>query len=131
MNLTTMLQDLLKSLFGKPATVTTEADTAQRLRGKVHWNPDNCTGCQLCVKDCPSNALDLFVIDKKNKQFVMRYDLGRCTYCAQCVASCRFDCITLQSDEWSLATDNIEDFKVDYGDKDLVQSMEKETSNAD
>lgn len=126
MKFTTMFRDLLQSLFSKAATEpfpNPEPNEVQRLRGKLHWNPENCTGCQLCVKDCPADALKLFTIDKKSKQFVMLYDVGKCTFCAQCVENCRFGCITLANDEWALAQDSKEPFSIFYGTESNVEQV--------
>ena len=126
MKIRTMLQDILRSLFHKPITESYPAQhqsTPEQLRGKLHWNPDNCTGCCLCVKDCPSNAIDLITIDKANKRFVMRYDAGRCTYCAQCVQNCRFNCLEMSSEDWELAATETTPFIVTYGREEDVQSI--------
>jgi formate hydrogenlyase subunit 6/NADH:ubiquinone oxidoreductase subunit I len=126
MKITTMLQDILRSLFHKPITEFYPAQrqpTPERLRGKLKWNPENCTGCCLCVKDCPSNAIDLITIDKANKRFVMRYDAGRCTYCAQCVQNCRFNCLEMSSNDWELAATETTPFTVTYGREEDVKLL--------
>jgi formate hydrogenlyase subunit 6/NADH:ubiquinone oxidoreductase subunit I len=82
-----MFGDVVRSLFKRPATELypyVRRPTPDRLRGKLVWDPSKCTGCQLCVKDCPSEAIELIVLDKVKKQFVLRYHNDRCTYCAQC-----------------------------------------------
>ena len=135
MRLPTMFFDILRALFSKPATQrypNPEPNTPERLRGKLYWNPERCTGCALCVKDCPADAIQLITLDKENKRFVMRYDVGRCTFCGQCVQSCRFDCLDLSSDEWSLAAVNRTPFTIYYGDKaDVAQVMENATETVD
>lgn len=134
MKLTTMFRDLAKSLVSEPATKpfpNPEPDEAERLRGKLHWHPENCTGCQLCVKDCPSNALKLFVIDKATKQFVMRYDVGQCIFCAQCVENCRFNCLEMAQDEWALSESSKDNFTIYYGDEENVKSVMVGTVNSD
>lgn len=126
MKLGTMLDDIFQSLFRRPATrlYPFERQSAPpRLRGKLHWTPDKCTGCALCVKDCPAQAIELITVDKANKRFVVRYDLDRCTYCAQCVQSCRFNCLTMSSEEWELAALNKEPFTVYYGNEADVQAV--------
>jgi NAD(P)H-quinone oxidoreductase subunit I len=126
MKITTMFRDLLQSLFSKPATEpypNPEPDEPERLRGKLHWNPEQCTGCQLCVKDCPADALKLFTIDKKNKQFVMLYDVGKCTFCAQCVENCRFNCLEMSNEEWALAQDSKAPFSIFYGTETNVEQV--------
>jgi formate hydrogenlyase subunit 6/NADH:ubiquinone oxidoreductase subunit I len=126
MKVTTMFRDLWQSTFSKPATEpfpNPEPNEVERLRGKLHWTPEQCTGCQLCVKDCPADALKLFTIDKKTKQFVMLYDVGKCTFCAQCVQACRFNCIELRNDEWSLSDTSKARFTIFYGDEEHVQRV--------
>lgn len=126
MRLATMLRDVLRSLFKRPATEpfpNPEPNEPQRLRGRLYWDPAKCTGCCLCVKDCPANAIEVLTIDKKNKLFVMRYDLGRCTYCAQCVQNCRFECLSMSNKEWALAATSKEPFTVYYGDEADIEKV--------
>lgn len=126
MKITSMLRDIVESLFRKPDTEPYPAQrqpAPEHLRGKLHWNPENCTGCCLCVKDCPCKAIELITIDKANKRFVMRYDMGRCTYCAQCVQNCRFDCLGMSDEEWELAATEKAPFTVYYGREEDVQSL--------
>ncbi|MCP5095879.1 MAG: 4Fe-4S dicluster domain-containing protein [Chloroflexi bacterium] len=130
----TMFSDVLRSLFQRPATEQypferTEAPT--RLRGHLNWNAEKCTGCRLCVKDCPSQAIELITIDKKAKQFVMRYHADRCTFCAQCVQNCRFECIEMASEDWELAALTKEPFTVYYGDDTDVAGVLASFTKAD
>lgn len=121
-----MLVDAVRSLFQKPATERypfVRRDTPERLRGKLYWDSANCTGCCLCVKDCPSNAIELITIDKQKKQFVMRYHADRCTFCAQCVKNCRFNCITMSSEDWELASQSTGVFTVYYGQEADIEHL--------
>ncbi len=122
----TMLGEIVNSLFIKPATEKypfVHYPAPAQLRGKLVWDPAKCTGCQLCVKDCPSEALELFVLDKVNKRFVLRYYADRCTYCAQCLENCRLKCLGMSSEEWELASSNKESFVVYYGKEEDVQTL--------
>lgn len=123
MSIGSMLGDIVNSFFKKPVTEKypfEKREAPKDFRGKVIWHPETCTGCTLCVKDCPANALELFTIDKANKKFVMLYRVDRCTYCAQCVASCRFNSIELSDNIWELASTNRDPFEVYYGrDEDV------------
>ncbi len=126
MPLGSMLGDIVTSLFKKPVTERypfIKEAAPENLRGKLVWNPENCGGCQLCVKDCPSSALELLVLDKVNKRFVMRYNLDKCTFCAQCVNSCRFNCLDMSDVQWELAATGKEPFEVYYGREEDVKFL--------
>ena len=124
-----MLGDIIGSLFRKPATEKypfVRKDVPERLRGKLVYDPAKCSGCQLCMKDCPADALEIIAVDKVNKKFVLRYHMDRCTFCAQCVVSCRFKCLDMPNEQWELASVSKEPFEVYYGrEEDVKFLMEK------
>ncbi len=111
MKIGTMVGDVLGSLFRQPVTQQypfERKEAPRRLRGKLHWDAEKCTGCLLCVKDCPAQAIEVIMVDKANKRFVMRYHVDRCTFCSQCVVSCRQGALGMSSEEWELAALNRE-----------------------
>ncbi len=121
-----MLGDIVGSLFKRPVTERypfVKTTPPERLRGKLRWNPEKCTGCALCTKDCPSNAIELITLDKKAKKFVVRYHADRCTYCSQCVENCRFGCIEMSHEEFELAALQRQPFEVMYGRDEDVQKI--------
>jgi formate hydrogenlyase subunit 6/NADH:ubiquinone oxidoreductase subunit I len=125
MKIGTMLGDIVESFFKQPVTQTyplNRFEPPQRHRGKLAWNPEKCTGCSLCAKDCPSNAIEMIVIDKAKKQFVLRYHVDRCTFCSQCVQNCRFKCMDMTNQEWELAALDRKLFTVYYGDETNIRS---------
>jgi formate hydrogenlyase subunit 6/NADH:ubiquinone oxidoreductase subunit I len=119
-----LLGNALKSLFSKPVTQQYPAVRTAvpvRLRGRLIYDADKCTGCNMCAKDCPANAIEILTIDRKEKKFVMRYHYDRCVFCAQCVASCKFDCLHMSNEEWELAAVQKEPFTVYYGNEANVK----------
>jgi len=134
MKIGSMLGDLLRSLFKRPATQMyplEKAPTPERLRGRLFWDPEKCVGCQLCIKDCPANAIELIVLDKVNKRFVMRYHADRCTRCAQCVVTCRFKCMNMSSEFWEEAAANKQPFEVYYGKDEDVDFLLEQAARPD
>jgi formate hydrogenlyase subunit 6/NADH:ubiquinone oxidoreductase subunit I len=126
MKLGVMLSDVLNSLFKKPVTQKYPFErtaTPERLRGKLVYDPAKCSGCMLCVKDCPSNAIELVTIDRAAKRFVMRYHIDRCTYCSQCVENCRFECLGMDSKDWEMAVLDKKAFEVHYGREEDIEKL--------
>ncbi len=132
MKLGSMFKDVAEAVFSKPATqpypfVRTPAPT--RLRGKLEWDPKKCTGCTLCTRDCPADAIELVVNDKQNKVFVMRYSVDQCIYCGQCVMNCRQKSIELSNEDWELAELGRDGFTIYYGDEVNVKKYLEAKAN--
>lgn len=84
-----MLEQLLSSLGRKPATTRYPFEKAvmpPNFRGKLKFYPEKCIGCKLCVRDCPSRAIQINKVGEKRFEAVISLD--RCVYCMQCVESC-------------------------------------------
>ncbi|HUV45583.1 MAG TPA: 4Fe-4S binding protein [Dehalococcoidia bacterium] len=69
-----------------------------RFRGKISYNREKCTGCQLCLKVCPTKAIEFIPEEKKVKIFV-----ARCCFCAQCNDICPVDALSM-TDEFMLSS---------------------------
>lgn len=126
MTIGTLLRDIVHALWQRPATrqyPSERAEPSPRLRGALQWDPSRCTGCAMCTRDCPANAIELITLDKANKRFVLRYHLDRCTFCAQCVETCRFGCLNMASDRWELAALSKEPFVLYYGEETDVNAV--------
>ena len=127
MKMGTMLRDIVESFFKKYDTrlYPFERSTPpNRFRGTLMYNPAACTGCGLCVKDCPANAIQLITLDRAAKRFVVKYRMDRCIYCGQCVLSCKFKCISMPSQNWEHAALEEKGFALYYGsDQDIAQVL--------
>ncbi len=134
MKLGGMWRDALRGLIQRPVTQKYPFErlaAPERLRSKLQWNLEECTGCGLCAKDCPADAIDVVVLDRKAKRFVFRYHVDRCTFCGQCVVSCRKNCLTMPEDDWELAALNREDLVVYYGNDTDVRTILDGASESD
>ncbi len=69
-----------------------------KFRGKISYNREKCTGCQLCIKVCPTKAIEFIPEEKKVKIFV-----ARCCFCAQCNDICPVDALSM-TDEFMLSS---------------------------
>jgi len=70
-------------------------------RGKIQYDKEKCIGCQLCIKVCPSEAIEFKPEEKKIKIY-----LARCTFCSQCNDVCPVNCLSM-SNEFLLADSNL------------------------
>src|ERR1700690_4362496 len=125
----TMFSDVFRSIFVKPVTQLYPKERthpAERYRGKLSFSPVACTGCGLCIKDCPAKAIELTTLDRAAKRFDMTYHMERCLYCGQCEVSCKFKCINLAHDDWEHAALGKKEFTLYYGKpEDITISLPK------
>ena len=128
-----MFQDIVESFFKKHATQLYPGERTAphlRYRGVLSYTPSACTGCSLCVKDCPSDAIELIILDRAAKRYVVKYHMDRCIYCGQCMVKCKSISISMSNQDWEHASLN-KDFMVYYGrDEDIAQYVESLTPAA-
>jgi heterodisulfide reductase subunit A len=72
------------SILMAQGKVTVEAITSK-------LNPDKCTGCQMCTKVCPFNAIKT-IPEKKKVELIE----AACAGCGTCGAECPFNAITMR-----------------------------------
>ena len=71
--------------------------TPPGFRGKIQYDKEKCIGCKLCIKVCPTDAIEYKPEEKKIKIY-----LARCAFCSQCTDVCPVKCLSM-SDEFLLA----------------------------
>jgi formate hydrogenlyase subunit 6 len=133
MKVCAMLSDVLRALLSRPATQRypfRRRLPPPRLRGRLRWWRERCSGCGLCVMDCPAGALRLYTLDKATRRFVLRYHLERCTFCGQCVQSCNYDALEL-ADDWELASSDRRSFTSFQGEQADVDRVLDQHAQAD
>jgi len=89
-----MLPYLLKMMMKKTDTVlypSVEAHVRSRFRGSLKFDSEKCIGCKLCVRVCPSNAIEIIKVEDKLFKAVVRLD--KCIFCGQCVDTCPKDAL--------------------------------------
>jgi len=127
MRIGTMFKDIFISFFTKHTTQLYPIDRIappERYRGVLSYNASTCTGCSLCVKDCPSDAIELVILDRAAKQYVMKYHMDRCIYCGQCMVNCKPKSIAMSNQDWEHAALE-KKFMVYYGkDQDIAKYLE-------
>ncbi len=112
-----MFTAIIDALVSRPDTVGypfVELELPETFRGAIEIDADNCTGCGLCVRDCPTGAL---VLEKtsRNEYKLIHYP-ARCAYCSQCQNSCVRDAIR-HSNRLVDATDRPQELVVILKDK--------------
>lgn len=90
----------LKQVEDGKAKINPPIKTPEGFRGKIHYDKEKCIGCKLCIKVCPTEAIEFKPEEKK-----IRIYLSRCCFCSQCNDICPVSCLSM-GDEFLLADAN-------------------------
>ena len=108
-----MMREVLGSMGKKVATIcypAVKVDMPDKFRGRIIFHQRRCIGCKLCVKDCPSEAIEIEKV--ADKVFDAKIRMDRCVFCGQCVESCNKDALE-SSRDYELAAFGREVLRVD------------------
>jgi len=91
-----ILNAIIDAFTNKPDTISypfSPLKLPEGFRGAIIMDdPEKCTGCGLCIRNCPANALEL---EKESRDaFRLIHYPARCAYCGQCEESCRNNAIS-------------------------------------
>ncbi len=89
-NLMNFTGTVIKNLFSKPVTKNYPAEPAvypEKSRGHIENRFDECILCGLCMRNCPTGAIQ---VDKASGMWkINRFDCIQCGYCTQkCPKKC-------------------------------------------
>ena len=95
--------EALQNLFHKPATTSYLgkgiADIEKRYRGRIQYDAAHCVNCRLCMRDCPTGALQIINDGtKEDRKMKAVLNIGHCIFCCQCVDSCPKKCLSYSQD---------------------------------
>ena len=97
--------------------------------GPVIIDVDRCTGCTLCVVDCPYGALEMVPReDGKHRQLAVLVP-DRCVSCGVCVGSCSDDALSLPDGSIDSISEEITRLSASGDGKRIVISCERHVAD--
>jgi formate hydrogenlyase subunit 6/NADH:ubiquinone oxidoreductase subunit I len=105
----------VKCFFKKPATIqypNGSLEIVDHYRGRLTYDPSNCSGCRLCMRNCPAGAIKITNEGTKDdRKMKAELNVACCIFCCQCVDSCAKKCLSY-SQNIDLSSLNKSDLKV-------------------
>jgi len=98
---------VLKNLFSEPATRMypfKKREFFLRTRGHIDIEVDKCIFCGICVKKCPTNAINV----EKNKK-LWAIERLRCIQCSACVDNCPKKCLHMKNEYTAPSIGSVKD----------------------
>lgn len=117
--------DLLAKVAKQEVALNPPVAVPPQFRGKIAYDRENCTGCQQCVKICPTRAIEFLPEERKVKIFI-----SRCCFCAQCVDVCPVHTLAM-TDEFLLSSyDKFADELIVTDSGELPGSIKRKAKSA-
>lgn len=103
------MKEALTKLFSKPSCAMYPAvpsEAAPKYRGRIKYNPEKCIGCGMCERVCAGGAITRTLEPQEDgsTKVTLSFNLGSCTFCANCADFCNAKAIELTGDYHMIAT---------------------------
>jgi len=118
-------RDLLAKVAKQQVALNPPVAVPPQFRGKIAYDRENCTGCQQCVKICPTRAIEFLPEERKIKIFV-----SRCCFCAQCVDVCPVHTLAMTEEFLLSSYDKFADALVVTDSGELPGSVKRKAKSA-
>lgn len=102
------VHSFLRRVESGKAKIVPPVSTPPDFRGRIKYDADKCIGCGLCIRVCPTKAIEWNTEnqgDATSKTRKIKIYISRCCFCAQCTEICPKNCLEM-STEFLLANED-------------------------